>query len=176
MSCDVLVNNAGVAPSTPLERTDDDAWDDVLELNVRAPFALCRAALPAMAERRWGRVVNVASTAALAGFPYTAAYVASKHALLGLTRALSAEAGARWKEADLTVNAVCPGFVDTAIVAEAADRITEKTGLPVEVARERMAAMNPGGELLSPERVAEAIVQLVDERPGATRGAAVEFD
>ncbi len=172
---DVLVNNAGVAPSAPLERTDDDLWDDTLELNTFAPFALARAALPGMAERGFGRIVNVASTAALEGYAYTSAYVASKHALLGLTRALSAEAAARWKDADLTVNAVCPGFVDTDIVARSAARIAETTGLDLGAARERLAAMNPSGRLLSPEEVAAAITSLVVERPGRTHGAAVRF-
>lgn len=161
VSADVLVNNAGVAPSAPLERTDDDAWDDVFELNVTAPFALCRAALPAMAENGYGRVVNVASTAALEGYAYTSAYVASKHALLGLTRALRAEAAARWKDADVALGAVCPGFVDTDIVAASAARLAGATGLDEAAAKARLASMNPSGKLLTPDEVAAAVVQLV---------------
>ena len=173
---DVLVNNAGTAPSSPLERTDERLWDGTLALNAFAPFALCRAALPAMAGRGFGRIVNVASTAALEGFAYTAAYCASKHAVLGLTRALQAEADARWADRDLTVNAVCPGFVDTAIVAQAAARIARLTGGEVEAARQRLAAMNPGGRLLTPEEVAARVAALVEESPGTTRGAALTFD
>jgi len=175
VGADVLVNNAGSAPSAALERTDDDLFDATLDLNLFAPFALCRAALPAMAERGWGRIVNVASTAALEGYAYTSAYVASKHALLGLTRALSAEAGARWKAADLTVNAVCPGFVDTDIVAKSAERIAQSTGVDSATARQRLAAMNPGGRLLTPEEVAQAVCALAAESPGRSHGTALQF-
>lgn len=175
VGCDVLINNAGVAPSAPLEQTDDDLWDDTHELNVRAPFALCRAALPGMAERSWGRVVNLASTAALEGFAYTAAYVASKHALLGLTRALSAEVATRWRHADLTVNAVCPGFVDTDIVARAARDIAAVSTLDEAGARARLASLNPSGRLLSADEVAAAVLTLVAEQPGASRGEALRL-
>lgn len=175
VGADILVNNAGSAPSASLERTDDDLFDATLDLNLFAPFALSRAALPAMAERGWGRIVNVASTAALEGYAYTCAYVASKHALLGLTRALSAEAAARWKDADLTVNAVCPGFVDTDIVARSAARIAKSTGVDAETAKQRLADMNPGGRLLTPEEVASVVCTLAAEQPGRTRGDAVQF-
>ncbi|MFT7464334.1 MAG: 3-hydroxybutyrate dehydrogenase [Pseudohongiellaceae bacterium] len=175
VGCDVLINNAGVAPSATLVKTDDDLWDDTHEINARAPFALCRAALPAMAERGWGRVVNVASTAALEGFAYTSAYVASKHALLGLTRALSAEAAARWRDADLTCNAVCPGFVDTDIVAQAAKDIAAVSSLDEQAAREKLAALNPSGRLLSPEDVAAAVLALVCEEPGRSHGVALRL-
>ena len=172
---DILVNNAGSAPSAPVERSDDVLWDGTMALNAFAPFALARAMLPTMAEKGYGRIVNVASTAALAGYAYTAVYVASKHALLGLTRALSAEVAVRWQQADITINAVCPGFVDTAIVRDAAERIAKQTGIDVAAARQRLAAMNPGGRLLSPEDVAARVAALVEEQPGTTRGAAVEF-
>ncbi|MCB9897544.1 MAG: SDR family NAD(P)-dependent oxidoreductase [Planctomycetes bacterium] len=173
VSADVLVNNAGTAPSAPLEKTHDDLFDETLELNLRAPFALCRAALPEMASRAWGRVVNVASTAALEGFAYTSAYVASKHALLGLTRALSVEAAQRWKDADLTLNAVCPGFVDTDIVARSVERLVRVAGVDEAAARDRLAAMNPGGRLLRPDEVADAVLALVLEQPGARHGEAL---
>ncbi len=173
---DILVNNAGAAPSSPVERTDDLLWDGTMALNAFAPFALCRAALPTMVERGWGRIVNVASTAGLAGYAYTAAYCASKHALVGVTRALGAEIDARWKHADVTVNAVCPGFVDTDIVQAAAERIAQLTGGDVAGARERLAAMNPGGRLLTPEDVAAAVARLVCEDPGDSQGVALELD
>ena len=173
--CDVLVNNAGVAPSASLEKTDDVTWDGTFALNTFAPFALCRAALPEMARRGFGRVVNVASTAALHGFAYTTAYCASKHALLGLTRALDAELAQRVPGRDVTVNAVCPGFVDTDIVRAAARRIAAATGCSEEQARARLGSMNPSGRLLSPDEVADAVLALVLETPGRTRGAAVEL-
>ncbi len=173
---DIVVNNAGVAPSAPIERTDEGVWDGAFALNAFAPFLLTRSALPAMAGKGWGRIVNIASTAALHGYAYTAAYTASKHALLGLTRAAAAEVAARWASADLTVNAVCPGFVDTDIVRESAERIAAATGGSVDAARETLAAMNDGGRLLSPEEVAATVVGLIEEQPGTTQGAAVEFE
>ena len=174
-AADVVVNNAGAAPSAPLERSDDDLWDDTLDLDSFAPFALCRAALPAMAERGWGRVVNLASTAGLEGYAYTAVYVAAKHALVGLTRALSAESRLRWPQADLSVNAVCPGFVDTAIVADAVSRLVAKTGLDEAAARARLAAMNPEGRLLTPDEVASAVVALVLEAPARSHGVCLRL-
>jgi NAD(P)-dependent dehydrogenase (short-subunit alcohol dehydrogenase family) len=176
VGCDILINNAGVAPGAALAQTDDDLWDDTLELNARAPFALCRAALPDMAERQWGRVVNLASTAALEGFAYTSAYVASKHALLGLTRALSAEVAVRWKDADLTINAVCPGFVDTDILTLAAKNLAAVSRLDESAARERLAALNPSGRLLTPTEVAAAVTAFVIEQPGTSRGTALRMD
>jgi len=173
--CDVLINNAGVAPSASLEKTDDVQWDSTFELNVFAPFALCRAALPEMARRGFGRVVNLASSAALQGFAYTSAYSASKHALLGLTRALDAELRQRAPGRDVTVNAVCPGFVDTDIVRDSARRIAAATGCSEADARARLGSMNPGGRLLAPSEVADAVLELVLESPGRTRGAAVEL-
>jgi len=173
--CDILVNNAGAAPSASLERTDDVTWDGTFALNLFAPFALCRAALPEMAKRGFGRVVNLASTAALHGYAYTSAYCASKHGLLGLTRALDAELRQRAPGRDVTVNAVCPGFVDTEIVAASARRIAAATGCSEAEARARLGAMNPGGRLLSADEVAQAVLALVLEAPGRTRGAAVEL-
>jgi NAD(P)-dependent dehydrogenase (short-subunit alcohol dehydrogenase family) len=174
-SADILVNNAGAAPSGPFERTDDVLWDSTFNLNVFAAFVLCRESLPGMLERGWGRVVNVASTAALQGFPYTCAYTSSKHALLGMTRALDAELGQRHPEVDVTVNAVCPGFVDTDLLRPTILHLVKTTGCNEAQARERIGAMNPGGVLLAPEQVADAVLQLICEQPGSTRGAALEL-
>jgi len=171
---DILVNNAGTAPSAPLEQTNEVLWEQTFALNSFAPFVLCKATLPAMLERGWGRVVNVASTAALHGYAYTAAYTSSKHALLGLTRALDAELRHRNPEADVSVNAVCPGFVDTELLKPTLERLV-KGGASEAEARERLGSMNPGGRLLRPEEVAEAVVRRVCEEPAVTRGAAVEL-
>jgi NAD(P)-dependent dehydrogenase (short-subunit alcohol dehydrogenase family) len=173
---DILVNNAGAAPTAPLERTDDVLWDDTFALNVYVPFALCRAAVPAMLERGYGRVINVASTAALEGYAYTSAYTASKHALLGLTRALDAELSQRSPQRDVTVNAVCPGFVDTDILAATVQRLVKTSGCTEAQAKEQLGAMNAGGRLLTPAEVADAVLALACELPGTTRGAAVVLD
>src|SRR5437899_2787541 len=109
---DVLVNNAGIAESAPFAKTDPAFWDRHLRVNATGPYLLTRAVLPAMLERRWGRVINIASLAGLYGAPYVAAYTASKHALVGLTKALATEVSGK----GVTVNAICPGFPATDIV------------------------------------------------------------
>ena len=151
---DVLVNNAGIAESAPLERTGDDLWDRHLALNATAPFLLVRAALPLLRRSPRPRVVNVCSTAALRGAPYVAAYAASKHALLGLTRVLAAELKG------IPVSAVCPGYVDSPLTDRAVAAIVRKTGRSAEDARAALAAQNPCGRLLRPEEVAAAVVAL----------------
>jgi len=173
---DVLVNNAGCAPSAPIEKHTDAQWDASMELNAYAPFALCRAALPAMAGRGRGRIVNIASSAALQGYAFVAGYTASKHALLGLTRALDEELARRHKHADVTVNAVCPGFVDTEILDQTVQRVVKARGCTAEEARASLGKLNKGGRLITPDEVAATVAALILEQPGVTRGAAVELD
>ena len=160
---DVLVNNAGVAESAPLARTDLECWERHLRTNVTGPFLLARAVLPGMLERKWGRVINIASTAGLVGAPYVSAYTASKHALVGLTRAVAAEVAGK----GVTVNAVCPGFAATDIAWSAARNIAVKTGKSYDDAVAALARMNPSGRLIEPAAIAAVAVQLVhDERNG----------
>ncbi len=168
----VLVNNAGVAGSAPLHRTDDETWSQTLALNLTAPFELARALAPAMGTLGWGRIVNVASTAALKGYRYTAAYSASKAGLVGLTRALASELSAR----GVTVNAVCPGFTDTDIVANAVRNIADKTGRDPAQARASLEGFSPLGRLVAPAEVAAMVAYLVSEEAAALTGQALAVD
>ena len=167
---DVLVNNAGLAESAPFVKTEPELWDRHFAVNVRAPYLLARAVLPGMLARRWGRVINVASLAGLFGSPYVTAYTASKHALVGFTRALATEVSGK----GVTVNALCPGFVATDLVWRGARNIVAKTGKSFEDAVQALAEMNPGRRLIEPEEVADAAARLVAD--DTTNGETVVLD
>ncbi|MFO0757265.1 MAG: SDR family NAD(P)-dependent oxidoreductase [Byssovorax sp.] len=169
---DILVNNAGISESAPYDRTSDEVWDRLLEVNVTAAFALCRALIPPMIGRGFGRVVNVASNAGLTGYAYTAAYCASKHALVGLTRALAVELA----RTEVTVNAVCPGWVDTQMAGEAAARIAGKTGRSPEEARKALEGMSPQKRLVLPAEVAHVVAMLCAPEARSIHGQAIPID
>jgi NAD(P)-dependent dehydrogenase (short-subunit alcohol dehydrogenase family) len=153
----------------PFAKTSRAEFERVLAVNLLGPVETCRHVLPGMQARGWGRIVNIASTAGLKGYAYTAAYVASKHALVGLTRALALEVA----KTGVTVNAVCPGFADTDIVAASVEKIVAKTGRSAADARAELAKFNPMGRLIAPEEVAAAVLYLVGEQAAAVTGTAL---
>ncbi len=171
-ACDLLVNAAGIAESAAFLASDDALFERMFRVNVLGSAATTRALLPGMAAQGFGRVVNIASTAALKGYPYVAAYTASKHALLGLTRALAQE----FSRAGVTINAVCPGFTETQIVADSIARIVARTGRTEAEARAELARHNPQKRLVQPAEVAAAVLALCLPGSGAINGQAIAVD
>ena len=166
---DILVNNAGAAESSPFDRTTVDTWRAMLEVNLTGTFLVSREVLPAMVERGWGRIVSIASTAGLKGYAYVAAYCAAKHGVVGMTRSLALEVARN----GVTVNAVCPGYTETELLAESVAGITAKTGASEDEARTQLLESNPQGRFVSPEEVAEAAAWLVGPNTGAINGQAI---
>jgi NAD(P)-dependent dehydrogenase (short-subunit alcohol dehydrogenase family) len=158
---DILVNNAGQARSGLLHKAPDELWHQMLSVNLTGTYHGIRAALPGMLERGFGRIVNIASTSGLRGYPYVAAYCAAKHGVIGLTRALALEVAQR----HVTVNAVCPGFTETALIEDAIANIRKVTGRSAEAAREALTRTNPQGRLIDPVEVAHTVAWLC--LPGA---------
>jgi NAD(P)-dependent dehydrogenase (short-subunit alcohol dehydrogenase family) len=165
----ILVNNAGAAESAAFRKITAEAWRRTMAVNLDALLHCCQAALPELLEAASGRIVTIASTAGLKGYAYTAPYVAAKHGAVGLTRALAAE----FARTNLTVNAVCPGFTDTGLVAEAVEKIRSKTGRGEEEARAELARFNPQQRLVAPEEVANAVLWLCLPESAAINGQAI---
>jgi NAD(P)-dependent dehydrogenase (short-subunit alcohol dehydrogenase family) len=159
---DVLVNNAGDAGSAPLRRITLEEWTRMLAVNATSTFLVTRAFAPGMAERRFGRIVNVASTAGLAGGKYIAHYCAAKHAVVGFTRAVAVELA----DAGVTVNAVCPGYVETAMTERTVENVVTRTGLSKEGALAAVLESAGQSRLVMPEEVASAVLALcADDAP-----------
>ncbi|HEX8337235.1 MAG TPA: SDR family NAD(P)-dependent oxidoreductase, partial [Pyrinomonadaceae bacterium] len=169
---DVLVNNAGVAESSKFTETSDEFWRRHLDVNLTGTFYCMRAALPAMVERGRGRVINVASVAGKTGAPYVAAYTASKHGVLGLTRSVAMEVA----RAGVTVNAVCPGYVDTDMTTRAVENIQSRTGRSAADALEAIKRMSPQHRLVTPEEVAALALLLASDDGRGITGQAINVD
>lgn len=155
-SASILINNAGIARAAPFAKTDPDFWREVIDTDLTGAFLCIRQIIKPMAAADFGRVVNIASTAGLTGYPYIAAYCAAKHGLIGLTRALARE----YARSPVTVNAVCPGYTDTDIVSGAVASIAAKTGRDSAAALAELIAHNPQGRLIQPREVAETVAWL----------------
>jgi NAD(P)-dependent dehydrogenase (short-subunit alcohol dehydrogenase family) len=165
----ILVNNAGAARSAPFARTDAELWQEMIELNLTSTYLCTQQALPGMLAAGYGRIVNMASIAGLIGYAYVTAYCAAKHGVVGLTRALAREVA----RTGVTVNAVCPGYTETEMVARAIATIKEKTGRTEEQARAELASHNPQGRLVEPAEVAQAVGWLCLPSSSAITGQAI---
>lgn len=168
---DVLVVNAGEGLAAPLSKTDDAMWAAAIEVNLTAPFRFLRQFVPGMVERGFGRVVVVASVAGKAGAPYISAYAAAKHGAIGLVRSVASEVAT----SGVTVNAVCPGFVDTPMTQRSIEAIVEKTGRSEADARASLERQQPIGRLISPGEVAAAVAYCVHDT-GALNGQSITLD
>jgi len=168
---DIVIANAGMAGSAPAARTTLSDWQHTLAVNLTGAFLAVKPALAGMAARKTGRIVFIASTAGLKGYAYVAPYVAAKHGVIGLTRALATE-NAR---TGVTVNAVCPGFVETDMLEESIARIAEKTGRSAAEARESLVSTNPQGRFIQPEEVAASVLWLCSEAAGTITGQAISI-
>jgi len=168
----ILVNCAGVAPSLKFAETTDQIWQRAVNVNMSGAFYMSRAVLPGMVQSGWGRIVNIASTAAKVGYLYNAAYVASKHGMLGLTRALAVE----FARKGITVNAVCPGFVDTELAQEGIANIAAKTGRTLEQARSALESMSPQGRLMTADEVAATVLYLTSSAASGINGQGIVID
>jgi len=169
---DILVNNAGIVETAPFLKSDEAMWERHLKVNLGGTFRCTQAALPAMIERRWGRVINIASIAGKTGAPYISAYAASKHGVLGLTRSLALEVATN----GVTVNAICPGYVDTEMTTRGIENITAKTGKAASAALEAIKQMSPQNRLVTAAEVAALALLLASEEGRGINGQAINVD
>ncbi|MGH7796236.1 MAG: SDR family NAD(P)-dependent oxidoreductase [Candidatus Binatia bacterium] len=168
----ILINNAGIARAVNFTDMPDESWDDTLETNLTGAYNCCKIFLPAMLQAKWGRIINIASTTAKVGYSHVTAYTASKHGLLGLTRSLALETARH----GITVNAICPGYVDDERTHENAKIMAEKTGKSVSDILKLFAASAPQNRLIAPGEVAALALVMAAEKLSAMTGQAINVD
>ena len=172
LDVDILVNNAGMAESATIVNTTDELWSRHLSINLSGTFFCTRAAVPSMVSKGWGRVINIASIAGKTGAPYITAYSASKHGVLGLTRSVALELA----NTGVTINAICPGYVETEMVSRGIDRITARTGRSAEEALESIRKMNPQNRFVTVDEVASLALLLASDDGRGINGQAINID
>ncbi|HIG62757.1 MAG TPA: SDR family oxidoreductase [Gammaproteobacteria bacterium] len=165
----ILVNCAGIAPTSPFHKLSGKQWNEVLNVNLNGVFYCTAAVIEQMRQNRYGRIINIASTASLRGYAYVSAYTAAKHGVLGLTRALALETA----PLGITVNAVCPGYTDTEIIAQAVTNIMKATGQSRQQAMANFTSTNPQGRLIDPEEVAATVLWLCSDSARSVNGQAI---
>ena len=165
----ILINNAGAAETAPFHRMSEDLWQRMIAVNLTSVVNVTRAVLPAMRGLDYGRIINVASTAGLKGYAYVSAYVAAKHGVVGLTKALALELA----QTPITVNALCPGYTQTDMLDQSIETIVSKTGMSADQARKKLAESNPQGRLVTPEEVSMAALYLCGPHSNAMTGQAI---
>jgi NAD(P)-dependent dehydrogenase (short-subunit alcohol dehydrogenase family) len=166
---EILVNNAGAAPTAPFHKLTPESWRNVMAVNLDGVFNCTSAVIQNMLKHGWGRIINIASTASLQGYAYVSAYSAAKHGVLGLTRSLALETATK----GITVNAVCPGYTDTDIIRNSVAQIMEKTGRSEAEALRNFTDSNPQGRLIQPEEVADTVQWLCSEQARSVTGQAI---
>lgn len=168
----ILVNNAGIAPAARFLDMEDERFEDVLRVNLMGTYYCCKGFLKGMIDARWGRIVNIASISGKVPYRHTAAYTTSKHAVLGLTRVLALETAA----SGITVNAICPGYTDTALAREGARRMAAQTGETPGQALARFARTSPQQRLIDPGEIADLVVFLAGDAGAAMTGQSINVD
>jgi NAD(P)-dependent dehydrogenase (short-subunit alcohol dehydrogenase family) len=168
----ILINNAGIARAVKFTDMPDDVWDAILETNLTGAYNCCKVFLPRMLQAQWGRIINIASTAAKVGYSHATAYTASKHGLLGLTRSLALETA----RLGVTVNAICPGYIDDERTRENARIMAQRTGKSVDEILELFADSAPQKRLIAPDEVAALALLIASDKLGAMTGQAINVD
>lgn len=167
----ILINNAGIGASAKFLASNIDALDSMLDVNLKGAWRCIQRTLPAMLDAGWGRIINIASSAGLNGAPYVSAYCASKHGLVGLTRALAAEYAGQ----GVAIAAVCPGYTDTDMLATAVTNLSARSGISTDQAQSTIASLNPGGRILAPTEVAANVVALCSSDSGHANGRIISI-